>query len=179
MGSNPSYFNDDNRPVELVSWDDCQEFVTKLNNLLSGQLPEDRLFRLPTEAEWEFAARGGTKSMGYAYSGSYNIDYVAWYQLNSYDSKEYDRRCTHDVATMTPNELGIYDMSGNVLEWCQDWYGSYSSSAQTNPTGPVSGSHLVIRGGAWNDPAPCCTVSYRRYQTSSWLHSCLGLRLAL
>ena len=120
MGSNPSEFKGDNLPVEYVFWYDCQEFIRKLN-ALTGQD-----FRLPTEAEWEFACRGGNNSRGYKYSGSDCIDDVAWYVDNS-GSK------THPVATKLPNELGIYDMSGNVDEWCNDWYGYYSRGAQTNP----------------------------------------------
>ena len=114
MGSNPSRFKGDNMPVECVSWDDCQEFIRKLNSLTSQN------FRLPTEAEWEFACRGGNNSRGYKYSGSNYIDNVAWYDGNSGDK-------THPVATKSPNELGIYDMSGNVWEWCNDWGGGYSS----------------------------------------------------
>ena len=176
MGSNPSNFKGINRPVVLVSWDECQEFVNKLNNLFADQLPEGRQFRLPTEAEWEFAARGGTQSTGNLWSGSNNIDDVAWYYHNSYD-KGYNDDCTHDVATKTPNELGIYDMSGNAMEWCQDWYGSYSSSAQTNPTGPVSGSDRVLRGGSFDAPDWFCSVSNRFYSNESWPN--IGLRLAL
>lgn len=136
MGSNPSNFKGDNLPVEKVSWNDCQEFISKLNSLAG------RKFRLPTEAEWEYAARGGKKSRSYQYSGSSNISDVAWYYGNS-GSK------THPVGTKQANELGIYDMTGNVLEWCQDWYGSYYSSSQTNPTGATSGSRHVNRGGSW------------------------------
>ena len=156
MGSNPSYFKGGNRPVECVSWDDCQTFIQKLNQLTG------RNFRLPTEAEWEYAARGGQKSRGYKYSGGNRIDAVAVYEKNSYkkgsSSPEYG---THDVKTKQANELGLYDMSGNVWEWCQDWHGSYSSGAQTDPTGPTSGSSRVHRGGSWGSGAGGCRVSYR------------------
>ena len=148
MGSNPSYFSDDQKPVEEVSWNDCKEFITKLNNLTGIN------FRLPTEAEWEYAARGGNKSQGYKYSGSNTIGNVAWYGDNSSET-------THNVKTKSLNELGIYDMSGNVWEWCEDWYGDYSSGSQTNPTGPSSGSRRVIRGGSWGNSASLCRVSYR------------------
>ena len=166
MGSNPSYFKGDNLPVETVSWNDCQEFISKLNSLTG------RKFRLSTEAEWEYAARGGKKSRSYQYSGSSNISDVAWYDGNS-GSK------THPVGTKQANELGIYDMTGNVWEWCQDWYGSYSSSSQTNPTGAVSGAHRVYRGGSWDFYAGRCRLSYRRYGTPDYRNSILGLRLAL
>jgi len=146
MGYNPSYFKGDNLPVEDVSWDDCQEFIIKLNEKTGKK------FRLPTEAEWEFAARGGNKSKHTPYSGSSNIDAVAWYDGNS-DSK------THPVATKQANELGIYDMSGNVWEWCSDWFGNYSSSAQTNPTGANSGTIRVLRGGGWCSFARDCRSS--------------------
>ena len=136
MGKNPSYFKGDNLPVNYVRWKDCQRFISKLNSMTG------RKFRLPTEAEWEYAARGGKKSRGYQYSGSSNISDVAWYDGNSGDK-------THPVGTKQANELGIYDMTGNVLEWCQDWYGSYYSSSQTNPTGAISGSRHVNRGGSW------------------------------
>ena len=113
MGNNPSHFKGDpQRPVERVTWDDCQSFINELNKLTG------RHFKLPTEAQWEFAARGGNQSMGFTYSGSNNLNDVAWYENNSNNS-------THPVATKTPNELGLYDMSGNVQEWCQDWCGYY------------------------------------------------------
>lgn len=166
MDSNPSKFKGDNLPVEHVNWNDCQEFIRKLNSLTGKN------FRLPTEAEWEFAARGGNNSRGYKYSGSNDIHSVAWYSGNSNDR-------THPVGRKSLNELGLYDMSGNVLEWCQDWYGSYSSSSQTNSTGPVSDSHRVIRGGAWSTDAKKCRVSLRYDITPGLRCKFLGLRLAL
>ena len=164
MGSNPSYFKGAKHPVEMVSWNDCQEFIKKLNQLTGGH------FRLSTEAEWEFAARGGNRSAYTQYAGGRNLGSVAWYEGNSGNT-------THDVATKSPNELGLYDMSGNVWEWCQDWYGSYSSSAQTNPTGPSSGSYRVLRGGSWGSSARHCRVA-NRYSTPSYRGDDLGLRLA-
>lgn len=166
MGSNPSYFKGDNLPVEQVSWDDCQEFIRKLNQLTELN------FRLPTEAEWEYAARGGKMSRGYKYAGSNTIGEVAWYDSNS-GSK------THPVGTKQANELGLYDMSGNVREWCQDRYGAYSSSSQTTPTGPSSGSNRVFRGGSWIHDAWFCRVSYRHFITPGYRYLNLGLRLAL
>ena len=164
MGSNPSYFSGDQKPVEEVSWNDCKEFITKLNNLTGKN------FRLPTEAEWEYAARGGNKSKGYKYSGSNTIGNVAWYGDNSSET-------THNVKTKSPNELGIYDMSGNVWEWCEDWYGDYSSGSQTNPTGPWSGSYRVYRGGSWNLSASYCRVSNRNNYSPSNSSSGLGFRV--
>ena len=166
MGSNPSYFKGDNLPVEQVSWKDCQKFISKLNKMTG------RKFRLPTEAEWEYAARGGKKSRSYQYSGSSNISDVAWYDGNS-GSKP------HPVGTKQANELGIYDMSGNVYEWCSDWYGSYSSSSQTNPTGADSGSCRVFRGGCWINFARRCRLSYRDHNTPDERFYDLGLRLSL
>ena len=166
MGSNPSKFKGENLPVENVSWDDCQVFVRKLNSL-TGQN-----FRLPTEAEWEFACRGGNNSLGYKYSGSDNIDNVAWFDGNS-------GRKTHFVATKSPNELGIYDMSGNVWEWCSDWYDKYSSGAQTNPEGPESGSFRVYRGGGWGSRAGRCRSSLRDNNYPTFRDCGVGLRLAL
>ena len=166
MGNNPSSFKGNNKPVEYVSWDDCQDFVIKLNQLTGKR------FRLPTEAEWEYACRGGKKSRGYKYSGSNTIGDVAWYDGNSSDE-------THSVATKSPNELGIYDMSGNVWEWCQDWKDSYSSAAQTNPTGASSGSYRVIRGGSWYYNAKNCRSSIRINYPLDYRFSGLGLRLAL
>jgi len=167
MGNNPSNFKGDSRrPVEKVSWKNCQKFLRKLNSI-TGQN-----FRLPTEAEWEFAARGGTKSLGYKYSGSNNIDDVAWYTYNS-------GRTTHPVGTKAANELGIYDMSGNVYEWCSDWYGSYSSSSQTNPQGSSSDSYRVLRGGGWCDDARHCRVALRGWSSPGSRGNDLGLRLSL
>ena len=166
MGNNPSRFKGDDLPVERVSWKRCQDFISKLNSLTGKR------FRLPTEAEWEYAARGGNKSRGYRYSGSNTLDDVAWYGDNS-GSK------THAVGTKQPNELGIYDMSGNVSEWCQDWRGSYSSSPQTNPTGAVSGSYRVDRGGSWLYSAWFSRSSSRGGRTPGGRDGDLGLRLVL
>ena len=166
MGSNPSYFKGKKLPVEKVSWDDCQKFIRKLNQLTGKQ------FRLPTEAEWEYASRGGSKSRGYKYAGGNDVGSVAWYDGNSGGK-------THDVGQKQPNELGLYDMSGNVWEWCQDWYGDYSSSSQTNPTGSSSGSYCVCRGGSWSDLARFCRVSYRDGDAPGFRIYDLGLRLAL
>ena len=169
MGNDPSYFprfEGPQLPVEQVSWNDCQEFITQLNQLTGKN------FRLPTEAEWEYAARGGNKSKGYKYAGSNNIDDVAWYWTNG-SSK------THPVKQLLRNELFLYDMSGNVWEWCQDWYGSYSSGAQTNPTGPERGFERVYRGGSWGGEERFCRVLERGHKapTDNFRH--IGLRLAL
>ena len=167
MGSNPSRFKGAQNPVESVSWDDCQDFIKKLNRLTG------MTFRLPTEAEWEYAARGGNKSLHYKYSGSDNIDDVAWYYNNSGSS-------THAVGTRTANELGIYDMSGNVWEWCSDRYGKkYSAGAQTNPQGPSSGSRRVLRGGSWDCHAGYCRVSNRLNGDPGYGGRGNGLRLVL
>lgn len=165
MGSNPSDSKGDNLPVERVSWDDCQVFIQKLNQLTGKQ------FRLPTEAEWEYAARGGRKSRGYKYAGGNNIDSVAWCDGNSGNE-------THPVATKQANELGIYDMSGNVLEWCSDWCGDYTSSSQSDPQGSSSGSFRVIRGGCYYNFARNCRVSYRISNTLDYRSGYLGLRLS-
>ncbi|MBO5235045.1 MAG: formylglycine-generating enzyme family protein [Alistipes sp.] len=164
MGNNPSCFKGDNRPVERVSWNDIQEFIEKLN------AKTDKKYRLPTEAEWEYAARGGDQSKGYKYSGSNNIDEVAWHGDNS-------AMRTHLVGQKQPNELGLYDMSGNVWEWCSDWYGSYSSGSQTNPTGPANGSDRVLRGGCWINSAGSCRVSYRGTGGPSIRNFGFGFRL--
>ena len=166
MGNNPSRFKGDNLPVEWVSWDDCQEFISKLNNITGKK------FRLPTEAEWEYAARGGKKSRGFQYSGSNNLSDVAWYDGNSGNK-------THAVGTKQANELGIYDMSGNVCEWCQDWYDKYSSSSQVNPIGANSVSRRVIRGGNWLNYAGHCRSSCRSFGASDIGMNFLGLRLVL
>ena len=166
MGSNPSAFKGDNLPVEQVSWNDCHEFMKKLNKLTGKK------FRLPTEAEWEYAARKGNKSRGYKYSGSNTIGYVAWYINNS--SAE-----THAVKGKRANELGLYDMSGNVYEWCGDWYGNYSGSSQTDPTGPSSGSYRVIRSGSWDNYAWGCRVSSRYNYFPDYHLSRIGFRLVM
>ncbi len=183
MGSNPSYYNrngnsevgsyhfgdygtDLQRPVEYVSWNDCQTFITKLNQLTGAN------FRLPTEAEWEYAARGGNKSKGYKYSGSNSVSDVAWHKYNSGAQ-------THPVAAKAPNELGLYDMSGNVFEWCQDWHERYSSDAQTNPTGPTTGSDRVGRGGDLSGDTKGCRVTYRFHWGVDIHGNNLGFRLAL
>lgn len=166
MGSNPSNFKGDNKPVECVSWNDCQEFISRLNAATGKN------FRLPTEAEWEFAARGGNNSRHYQYSGSNNLLDVAWYTDNSSNT-------THDVASKQANELGIYDMSGNVWEWCSDWYGSYSSNHQYDPAGATSGSYRVLRGGSWYHDARYCRSSYRSNLDPDDRDRYIGLRLAL
>ena len=167
MGSNPSvnsgYWE---WPVEYVSWNDCQQFITKLNQKTG------RNFRLPTEAEWEFAARGGNKTHGYTYSGSNNFNDVAWCEDNSSDR-------TQAVGSKQPNELGTYDMSGNVWEWCQDWYAPYTSQAQTNPTGPETGSEHIVRGGCMCGHSRFCSVFYRMYYEPTFKRDEIGLRLAL
>ena len=168
MGDNPSHFKGDRLPVEKVSWDDCQEFVKKLNAITG------KTFVLPTEAQWEYAARGGNKSKGYKYSGANNIDEVAWYSGNSNDR-------THIVATKNANELGLYDMTGNVWEWCNDWHDRnyYSTSPQENPKGPSSGINRVYRGGSWSNGDWCCRVSYRGSDDPSLRNGYNGFRLVL
>lgn len=168
MGKNPAYFKGENRPVECVSWDNCQEFIKRLNALTG------RNFRLPTEAEWEYAARGGNKGRGFVYSGSKNIDGVAWYAKNSGAQ-------SHDVGTREANELGLYDMTGNVQEWCSDWYGPYKDEAQADPQGPGNTNHKVYRGGSWNDNARFCRVSARDnwYAGPSGRFAFVGFRLAM
>lgn len=160
MDSNPSYFTGgDNLPVEYVSWDDCQNFILKLNELTGKQ------FRLPSEVEWEYAARGGNKSQNYLYSGSNNINDVAWYDGNSGQK-------THVVAEKQPNELGIYDMSGNVWEWTSDIYSENYSS-------PRNSAYRVNRGGGWLRSAALCRVAFRSNGAPGDRGGCLGLRLAL
>ena len=159
----------DDYPAYYISYEDVQSFITKLNSLTGER------FRMPTEAEWEYAARGGKKSKGYTYSGSDTVGDVAWYSDNS-SSK------THAVKTKAANELGIYDMSGNVREWCSDWYdGSYySSSPQIDPTGPTTDTgYRVYRGGSWGSNASRCRCDIRNCYSPSYRYSGLGFRLAL
>ena len=166
IGGNPSYFKGDDLPVERVSWDDVQEFIKKLNEKTGKK------YRLPTEAEWEYAALGGQKSKGYKYSGSDNLIEVAWYGDNSGGK-------THPVGQKKANELGLYDMSGNVWECCADWYGSdyYKNSSRNNPIGPVTGSYRVIRGGSWYNDAFYWRVTDRRFGTTNNGDYRLGFRL--
>jgi formylglycine-generating enzyme required for sulfatase activity len=166
MGSNPSYFVNGALPVEQVSWDDVQAFILRLNEKTGLN------YRLPTEAEWEYAARGGAQSKGYKYSGSNNAEDVAWYWDNCGEKMNF-------VGQKAPNELGIYDMSGNVWEWCSDWYNDYSSSSQTNPTGTTSGSRRVNRGGCWYNDAQHVRVSNRIINSPDRRYDLIGFRLAL
>jgi formylglycine-generating enzyme required for sulfatase activity len=182
MGENPNEEDDgdvgDKLPVTCVSWNDCQTFISKLNLLLSGQLG-DKEFRLPTEAQWEFAARGGNKSKGYTYSGSNSVGNVAWYKGNS--------NVLQPVATKQSNELGIYDMSGNAFEWCSDWYDQhYPTGPQTDPTGPAQAividnkfSYTVIRGGSVENSETFCNVTERVGWDKKTTKDDIGLRLAL
>ena len=166
MGGNPSYFQGVNNPVECVSWYDCQEFLKKLNQQTG------MTFSLPTEVQWEYAARGGNKRKGYKYAGSNSVKDVAWYMENS-------GGMTHPVKGKRANELGLYDMSGNVWEWCQDWLGSYSSTPQTNPIGPVTGSCRVLRGGSWFSGAGSCRVAIRGSDSPGRRSFNAGFRLSL
>ena len=181
----PIYGEGPDYPMCYISWDDCQEFIRKLNSQTGKN------YRLPTEAEWEYAARGGLKSRGYKYSGSNTLGDVAWYWQNSgdhflsgtdddwdWDKIENNHGQTHPVKQKQSNELGLYDMSGNVWEWCQDWYGDYTTNCQSNPQGPANGSDRVIRGGSWSDFAWGCRVSNRCIYGPSYRFSSLGLRLA-
>ena len=166
MGSNPSSFKGDNLPVENISWIDCQEFIRKINSV-SG-----KSFRLPTEAEWEYAARGGKYSRNYLYSGSDNISDVAWYKDNS-------GGVTHPVGLKQPNELGLFDMSGNGNEWCQDWCGAYSSSPKNNPIGAETGNCRVGRGGGWFNITWNNLSVFRNFCPPNKFGKNLGFRLVL
>jgi formylglycine-generating enzyme required for sulfatase activity len=182
MGNNPSNWKGDYLPVEQVSWYDAVDYCNKrslkegLKTCYSGSGSNINCdwtangYRLPTEAEWEYAARGGKQSKGYTYSGLNDIGAVAWYDVNS-GSK------THTVGGKLPNELGIYDLSGNVWEWNWDIYGDYPGGAQNNPHGVISGSYRVRRGGSWYDDANYCTVSYRNYNVATSSSSNVGFRL--
>ncbi|GHT11146.1 hypothetical protein AGMMS4956_03730 [Bacteroidia bacterium] len=166
MDSNPSNWQGDSLPVEKVSWDDVKIFIRKLNAATGKK------YRLPTEAEWEFAARGGNQSNGYNYAGSNKPADVAWYTNNS-DGE------THIVGTKKPNELGIYDMSGNVYEWCSDWYeDTYFDNPQHSPVGASSGNYRVYRGGGWTNNARSCRIANRSKGVPGKGYSNLGFRLA-
>ncbi|MBI3813805.1 MAG: formylglycine-generating enzyme family protein, partial [Nitrospinae bacterium] len=167
MGSNPSYFkNCDDCPVEQVSWDDIQEYINKLNQKTGNK------YRLPTEAEWEYAARSGGRSE--KYSGGNNIDSVGWYDKNS-GSK------THPVGQKEANGLGLYDMTGNVWEWCSDWYADdyYRKSPKNNPRGADSGQYRVLRGGSWNYGPRFLRASDRDGFVPTGRYSYVGFRLSL
>lgn len=165
-GNNPSKYKSSLRPVENVTWFECQKFVEKLSKLTG------RTFSIPTEAQWEYAARGGKKSQHYRYSGSNNIDDVAWYEGNSLKQ-------SHVIGQKMPNELGLYDMSGNVQEWCADYYDTYTISPKTNPTGPETGYHRVYRGGAWYFNAWNCRPESRRLNSPKYKFRYLGLRVVM
>jgi len=167
MGENRSEFKDDTHPVEMVNWEDAQKFCRELSALTG------KTYQLPTEAQWEYAARGGKNRQKYKYSGSDELDAVAWYKQNS-NAK------TNPVKQKRANELGLYDMSGNVWEWCSDYYGTYDSSKQNNPTGPFSGEDRVLRGGGFFNELQFCRVSHRagehpltRYNFSGFRVVCL------
>jgi len=176
MGSDPpTLYNKgcDQCPVERVSWDDIQDFIKKLNQQTG------RTYHLPTEAEWEYAARGGSLSKGYKYSGSNSIDEVAWYGSNYKAANTYGaEKTTHPVGQKNANELGIFDMSGNVWEWCSDWDGTNSLSAGTNPTGPTTGAPRVFRGGSWSYDPRHCRVANRDLHTPKYHSYSIGFRLA-
>ena len=166
MGFNPSIFKGNDLPVDNVNYNDCIEFIDKLNEK-TGQN-----FRLPTEAEWEYAARGGNKSKGYKYSGSNDVEDVAWYMGNSSNT-------SHAVATKQSNELGIYDMSGNMIEWCSDWFDIYTTNSVNNPTGPQNGMFRILRGGCWSMSGDHVLVCKRMMLKPESLTCISTLRLAL
>lgn len=182
MGTNPSYWKGAKLPVEQVSWYDAVAFANALSRkdgleevyTINGETVScdwsKKGYRLPTEAEWEYAARGGAKSQGYTYAGSNTVGDVAWYNNNSEDM-------THDAGSKKANELGLYDMSGNVFEWVWDWYDDYSATAQTNPTGSSTGSYRVLRGGSWGNNASYVRAANRCSLTPSFQYSFIGIRV--
>ncbi len=168
MPEAPSWGWQDRHPMVSVTYNDAVAYCNWLGEKFGGD------WRLPTEAEWEFAARGGNKSKGYTYAGANDLETVAWFVDNAGGQ-------TNSVGRKKPNELGIYDMSGNVWEWCRDWYGEnyYSSSPGSNPRGPSSGSHRVLRGGGWDNLAANCRVAYRNGSTPDGRGSSIGFRVVL
>jgi formylglycine-generating enzyme required for sulfatase activity len=171
MGNNPSEFIGENLPVENVSWNDVQDFIRKLNEKTGKQ------YRLPTEAEWESAGKGGANIGDYKYSGSNKIGDVGWYWDNSGD-KTYALGRTHPIGTKKSNQLDVYDMSGNVNEWCSDWYGEYNSSSQTDPKGPSSGSYRVCRGGSYHSTEKSVRILSRWSNSPNERSGSIGFRLA-
>ena len=163
-GGSSTYGTGNDYPMYYVSWEEAKEFCRRLSQQTG------KTYRLPTEAEWEYAARGGNKTQNTKYAGGYSLDYVGWYTNNSGGK-------THAVGTKNANELGIYDMSGNVWEWCEDWYGDYRSYDTDNPTGPSSGSYRVLRGGSWCGNAAYCRVSYRNYGSPGYRLNDNGFRV--
>lgn len=176
--ADPSYFKGANRPVEQVSWEDIDElFLPRLNDKTKEKRPKGTYYRLPTEAEWEYAARGGKYARQYPfeYAGSNKLEEVGWYYENS-------KLETKRVSLKTPNLLELYDMSGNVWEWCSDWYGSYPDSNKNvaiNPIGPPTGTDRVSRGGSWLFNAQYCRSTYRYYDWPEDRFNNVGLRLVL
>lgn len=170
-GDDPSYkITDLQCPVNNVSYYDCLDFIWELNKVTGEH------FTLPTEAQWEYAARGGVLSKGYQYSGSDNVEDVA--RCYVFDPSG-NPPVAFPVKSLQPNELGLYDMSGNVSEWCQDWYGTYLSSAQIDPLGPSTGDYRVRRGGSCESDDVVCSVTYRTYSWPQHRTSGYGFRLAL
>lgn len=167
MGNNPSFFSgDDSLPVDNVSWNDCQKFVKKLSEMTGEQ------FRLPTEAEWEYAARGGKYTHHYEFAGSNDVDSVAWYDMNSNDM-------SHPVKHLAPNELGLYDMSGNVWEWINDKYSNYTSTPKVNPQGGTSGNMRLDRGGSWYNQKSKVTVLHRGRYSPNFKNKLTGFRIVM
>ena len=176
MGDAPLPYDGDDHPAKKVSWDDCQLFVSRLSQMTG------RPFTLPTEAQWEFAARGGRYTHDFKYAGSDNLDQVGWYSVNAWDKgKGNPDFGSHPVGSKAPNELGLYDMSGNVWEWCQDSYGRYTDEDQTDPQGQPGDMHSyrVNRGGSWDYIATSARSANRRNRTPDFRNFNLGLRLAL
>ncbi len=168
MGKNPCLIPNDDAPVTDVSWKDVQKFIAKLNNFLGTS------YRLPTEAEWEYAARGGVMTESMKYSGGNDLYTLGWYKDNAEGE-------AHPCGTRKANELGLYDMSGNVWEWCSDWYGSYPTDTeveQINPEGAATGTEKVCRGGYFEGPASFCRVSCRSKAKPDYSSSIIGFRLA-
>ena len=174
LGNNPASFPGTELPVESVSWKDCQEFLEKLNEKLG--LDGSNAYRLPTESEWEYAARGGKYAKGAEYAGAVELKEVGWF---GYFEEEWNmHKQTEVLGRRIPNELGLYDMSGNVYEWCWDWYGDYPSAPLKDPQGPQTGSSRVLRGGSWITDAVICRVAYRSDNPPALRDRHYGLRLA-